>query len=813
MLYTTTCSGVTYVNPAYQQVARPRATPGGMRRSLEEKHPISGAVMVFPFNDADKEDYGTRFLAYDGKYYSGVVSCEVFHGERMSWKCNDDGSHEMHTANCEFNAPKCLADGCVESKCGVSKCFESGTIYPCWRYNSYALGSASTNAFWTQNNDQTNAVIKCSRFVHDTCVKIAQAGGKSTTYPCKKFNHQHFDCVCKPVGNNGYVYPHPVYHGSYHNQPFRWAYRHECGKLDCPQGQYFTGCVMPKPASFLSNELMTLIGGYEQQSKGFGTCINCPAGKYNNQRGQSSCSVCGTCGPGLYRTGCGVSPWTSAGSCVACPAGKFKNTTGAWNTVCTQCPVCPANSVYDISNTCGQASPGTCVCDKGYYRDNTDNTCKLCELNHYKDWTGDQACNTCNSGMTTDATGSTDKTACNCKKLKNFILSPNPNQLKCVPCGFTTNFQRPLKEIGQAREECLPCDAGKYFVGDSCVDIPIMKLTCTGTQLSLNPTEDKKKFQNELIIVPLDSHMYLTSTFMEQPCNRCGSYKYADACGRPGTDDDVSSAYHIWIRHIHSQYVFRQLLDANFHADSSFVQCTCGLQTCEKPTQYEPSSEYQIERAGKCLPCTSCGTGRYNDGCPLSKGMCQSCDPAPACSMATQYWNHNLTDGCNNPEALTPYFCKDCETWHVSENNEYSLIVGCGQASFDRWDPNPGEGSTPAVLTCTWEVDETWSGGTGTECTGLNYNQYGQGQELSYCPPGWYVDATCVVASTTWDASCCRRCGQSCQITGEKKQSATYIACDGRDSVDTQQCVTRCENGFYGKEGVCIACEMCVSNL
>lgn len=113
---------------------------------------------------------------------------------------------------------------------------------------------------------------------------------------------------------------------------------------------------------------------------GPGICLNCRAGKYNNQSTDDlrtgagdGCIVCSACPSGFQRTNC---EGDDDGICQACAAGKFKppDTTSTWNTTCQLC----ATGMY--SEDASQLGIRSCThCPEGQYSDEKgQDECKLC---------------------------------------------------------------------------------------------------------------------------------------------------------------------------------------------------------------------------------------------------------------------------------------------------------------------------------------------------------------------------------------------------------------------------------------------------
>jgi len=141
------------------------------------------------------------------------------------------------------------------------------------------------------------------------------------------------------------------------------------------------------------------------------SCKKCAAGKYQDQEGQSSCSVCD------------LGSYAPAGtpSCTKCEAGRYGNS-----------GILPA------------ANLGHCT---------------VCENGQYQDGTGATACKTCACGQYQDGTGQPLPVACTQCAVGKFLAVPqDPTvapMVKCASCALG-------KFAGLGACACTDCPAGEF---------------------------------------------------------------------------------------------------------------------------------------------------------------------------------------------------------------------------------------------------------------------------------------------------------------------------------------------------------------
>lgn len=162
-------------------------------------------------------------------------------------------------------------------------------------------------------------------------------------------------------------------------------------------------------------------------------CLDCSAGMYNDQKGQSSCKQCIS---GKYGTENGLQ---AAGRCKICEPGEYNDLNG--RTSCKKCPQGRYNNKPSSS-----------------FLDN----CKFCEIGRFNSDVGQKYCSFCATGMYNNETG---KISC-----------------KQCPAGFFNNFKQK-----DAITDCKECPKG-YYSSESgltlCKKCLLQSYTNTTGQLS-----------------------------------------------------------------------------------------------------------------------------------------------------------------------------------------------------------------------------------------------------------------------------------------------------------------------------------------
>ena len=133
---------------------------------------------------------------------------------------------------------------------------------------------------------------------------------------------------------------------------------------------------------------------------------------------------------------------TTPPDCSACAIGTYKD--AANNSACTTCP-----SLTSTQTTTSTAATD-CLCNPGYFRNDTLGTCAECPRHTYKPILSDSACTACTTpNAHTFTTGNTDASACVCGPGYG-LYNPDTTRV-CRPCPLDT-YQN-----GTTNSSCNTC--------------------------------------------------------------------------------------------------------------------------------------------------------------------------------------------------------------------------------------------------------------------------------------------------------------------------------------------------------------------
>lgn len=403
----------------------------------------------------------------------------------------------------------------------------------------------------------------------------------------------------------------------------------------------------------------------------------------------------------------------------------------------------------------------------------------------------------------------------------NYIA--NEQKTGCVPC-MAVNDRRPYRPVDSAT--CTSCPLDTYWsVPDSdCVPIPVMELTChdnpaTGIVL-IKPENDNFRRNptiNQLTYEPVPNGYFLN--IQNRTIHRCDSvcstYEYNHVCGQPYI---YNGLYNMYLNPI-----------VNPDISISSVRSVSDIPSCDG------LDAYTLDRRGRCLPCTSCTSTEYNDGCGevelgvTQPGTCTTCVSYDDCGV-NEYPYHIRPEGCAHEQAQTNAECRTCPVIE-EDNNQYYIVLGCGKGTtFERWRnyesptnqikaADPLDTEAPDVLnpiTCQYSssttiLDSQCALKVGTLTENIpNRLLKNEWRKIPYCPRGWYISQTPQLDE--WHPNLCRKCND--HSTGStKKRSETYKACDGSGTSDTQTWVDSCEHNYYEYLGSCRNCETCSAGM
>ena len=215
----------------------------------------------------------------------------------------------------------------------------------------------------------------------------------------------------------------------------------QCAALTCVSGKYwplFGSCVdCPAGKYEASSTCLLCPAGQFQPAAAADSCTGCPAGKYQVHEGKAGCGACQACAGGHYKAGCGS---YEAGSCIACDAGMYKtsNEAGPWDQACSECA---------LGRFAGATGAIRCAdCAAGQYAREGHTTCFHCQSGQYAPYVGSNECLSCAPGSWHADAGRTTCDHCPAGKYQQL-----EGKYFCTECAVN-NFQP-----GVGTTSCMPC--------------------------------------------------------------------------------------------------------------------------------------------------------------------------------------------------------------------------------------------------------------------------------------------------------------------------------------------------------------------
>ena len=497
--------------------------------------------------------------------------------------------------------------------------------------------------------------------------------------------------------------------------------------------------------------------------------------------------------------------------CVACAAGHEPNPD---QSACVQCELpqvstdgvecgnCYANEVPTVTNGLGVGCT-TCAANQQANAERT--ACEACPAN-FESASG-QTCGEC---ILANVGG------------RLTITLRAPSQASCTVCDPRSGVYRQQTGVAKKDIVCAPLPRRKLEISDTDIIV-------TGHDEFINQNVYQNGDQNSVLadslLIPgpgkwVDSNGLLRTC----GCSRA-SFRYSVLCG---SDLDHSSGV---------------MLVGSDGANITLEELqNTGLELSAITTQYS------LQPAGECRPCSKCLDGEYNHNCNsgllgglFSPGQCKVCKQS--CSEPNQFLKapdeflqfvqdldevYSSQDACswqffdadNVESSYVPrsdLACEQCKTVYLKRDgdvvSEWYIVAGCGNtASFSRWHHEAeilAENGILEVVACDFSNK--------AECSILDSTEKFQQADaytevadlLPYCPPGWRVDVTaegCPLSQndaeySTFAPACCVRC-QTCNYENEQRDTADWQACSGSSAVDTQTCTGACGIGEYMVESV-----------
>jgi hypothetical protein len=342
---------------------------------------------------------------------------------------------------------------------------------------------------------------------------------------------------------------------------------------------------------------ITCSSGKYQDERGQTSCKSCPIGKYQNEAGRTYCTLCSG---GQYQDE------VSQPTCKLCSKGFYHDELGAGNLV--NCKACESGT-YSIGGA-SSCALNSSTCPQGTYASGTSIVCDDCAIGQYSNEIGQTACNNdCGSGS----------------------------------------------YINADRSECLLCPSGKYSSGNgtsTCFGIYAEREQgwCKDTpgHSRITSVEHCKQALESLF---LSSRPWLTEITVEErsDVSTVGCHDYMNE----GYLNHFDSYLYHNIGQTYSAGGFDHFLRCeNSHGCACDVQCQLG-EYQDEPGQASckicPAGFYQDKT--KMSNCKACAAGQFS----VAGGT--SCYNATNCPAGT-YWSGNVT------------LCKSCSI------GKYSAGIG-----------------------------------------------------------------------------------------------------------------------------------------
>ena len=555
-------------------------------------------------------------------------------------------------------------------------------------------------------------------------------------------------------------------------------------------------------------------------------CTDCPAGKFQDATGQTTCSDCETCPAGHFRGVCGS---YNGGTCVACPTGKFKTSAHAWTTGCANCDLgqyaqtegaascancgagqysrmghtvcfhCPQGKYAGMAMgsacadcTAGQHAPttGLSVCDNcpagTYQHQDGAHECIDCAAGQHNSDEGELACSNCTAGHFASAEGQSTCTGCATGTYQPAAGSPAC--IDCPTCGSGTyRVGCAAASIGQ----CDQCPAGKYKTSThawdtGCTDCALGHYADSDGTVTCDqcPTGEYSR-KGHTICFHCPTGKY-AGALASSECNDCAPGYHAPSVGMAACSDCPAGKFQE-ISGLHNCDACPAGKYNPLAKQSTCPLCDEGTYTAN-PGQTGctacATGQYQVY-TGKttCVACDTCAGGNYRTGCADdSAGTCLQCSAGQYKSSAGS-WDTGCTDCAFGQYAPTPghVTCVHCATGQYALAG-HTLCFDCPTGKFQ------GATQQSSCIDCAVGHHAPSDGLVAcVECPAGKYQHLPGIHECPSCPSGKYNPLT--------KQTVCPQCP-----TGTYTDAATQTSC------------TACENGrfqLYTGRVTCTDCTTC----
>jgi hypothetical protein len=556
------------------------------------------------------------------------------------------------------------------------------------------------------------------------------------------------------------------------------------GQTNCDWGTYADGsgnCVPCREGTYKSNF-------YTDES----FCIDCPVGKWSDERGRtlSDCdvrcppgyegnpvygvgaaSICTQCTPGKYYDVAFFHANELDIFCHDCESGKYQPDSGQ-----SACLECDANMKYFVT-----PYGGFCACIAGAQPSATTSGCDLCPIGSYKTLPGTGSCTKCidvqGHTMTTESTGSTGGSDCLCPAGYEGEL-----QNGCWPCwpgtysSYPGNYDRgdqcqycplPGQWSGTAavqcvcnagyepwNGQCVGCIAGKYketISDEPCTQCgPFQTTFVSGggvatsrQQCECQPGYTSPTSSPDSLCSACPRGKYQIFAFSGQPCQDCPVGGTTVTTGSAFDLDCIADAGYYEVGRVSflpcAPGTYRTYTAAE-GADYSIVSC---LQ-CPYKTTSPLASTSQIdcicstpEHIAANPPCV-CAPGYYLN----STDECEICEAGVYCSGQTKY---NCPEHSTSLEGSGSIEECNCIGGWKNSNNQ---CESCNASSF--WSGSEcskcpvnteAKSFSTDISQCLAAVGYYMQGGVSVQCP-VGSTSLGGGDSFSNCTAlsGFYTD-------------------------------------------------------------------------
>ena len=281
------------------------------------------------------------------------------------------------------------------------------------------------------------------------------------------------------------------------------------GCLPCPPGHRCPGA---------SDKIICGPGSRDAPELGYASCVNCPAGKYQNETGQLDCRACV---PGSYCPAGASAP-------LPCDAGRYSSATNLESA--EQCTLADAGFFAPTAST--EQTPcaaGTVATSPGA------SSCTPCPAGKYQNETGQLECRACAPGSYCFV-GASVELACRAGTYQSQSGSSNcescPPGLACAAgCSLPVECEVGSKANAASNADvCELCPAGEY-------QDQSQQTSCNACSAGYSCAQGAAQ------MTPCAKGSFTNASMLKDACELCPAGKYQAATGQTECDSCVPGSY------------------------------------------------------------------------------------------------------------------------------------------------------------------------------------------------------------------------------------------------------------------------------